>query len=155
MAKHLPTRASCTPLADEKRGCRFSVALGLRTLTLQTGDAFRHILNLDEDDMAVLVGSAAIRKLHEEREEQKKNEDNFNGSESADPLLDTDYHVRYEGALADNAIKRWLEASPRLNSMVSAPILVSTIDHLMPATEGTRGGRQIAPMLACSPRTWW
>lgn len=134
-------------LADEKRGCRFSVALGLRTLTLQTGDAFRHILNLDEDDMAVLVGSAAIRKLHEEREEQKKNEDNFNGSESADPLLDTDYHVRYEGALADNAIKRWLEASPRLNSMVSAPILVSTIDHLMPATEGTRGGRQIAPML--------
>ena len=134
-------------LADEKRGCRFSVALGLRTLTLQTGDAFRQILNLDEDDMAVLVGSAAIRKLHEDREEQKKNEDNFSGSESAEPLLDTDYHVRYEGALADNAIKRWLEASPRLNSMVSAPILVSTIDHLMPATEGTRGGRQIAPML--------
>ena len=134
-------------LADEKRGCRFSVALGLRTLTLQTGDAFRQILNLDEDDMAVLIGSAAIRKLHEDREEQKKNEEKFSGSESAEPLLDTDYHVRYEGALADNAIKRWLEASPRLNSMVSAPILVSTIDHLMPATEGTRGGRQIAPML--------
>ena len=134
-------------LADEKRGCRFSVALGLRTLTLQTGDAFRQILDLDEDDMAVLVGSAAIRKLHEDREEQKKDEDNFSGSESADPLLDTDYHVRYEGALADNAIKHWLEASPRLNSMVSAPILVSTIDHLMPATEGTRGGKQIAPML--------
>ena len=134
-------------LADEKRGCRFSVALGLRTLTLQTGDAFRQILNLEEDDMAVLIGSAAVRKLHEDREEQKKNEDNFSGSESADPLVDTDYHVRYEGALADNAIKRWLEASPRLNSMVSAPILVSTIDHLMPATEGTRGGRQIAPML--------
>ena len=134
-------------LADEKRGCRFSVALGLRTLTLQTGDAFRQILDLDEDDMAVLVGSAAIRKLHEDREEQKKDEDNFSGSESADPLLDTDYHVRYEGALADNAIKHWLEASPRLNKMVSAPILVSTIDHLIPATEGTRGGRQIAPML--------
>ncbi len=135
-------------LADEKRGCRFSVALGLRTLTLQTGDAFRQILNLDEDDMAVLIGSAAIRKLHEDREEQKKNEDSFSGSESADPLVDTDYHVRYEGALADSAIKRWLKkASPKLNKMVSAPILVSTIDHLMPATEGTRGGRQIAPML--------
>ena len=131
-------------LADEKRGCRFSVALGLRTLTLQTGDAFRQILNLDEDDMAVLIGSATVRKLHEEK---KKDEDNFSGSESADPLLDTDYHVRYEGALADNALKHWLEASPKLNRMVSAPILVSTIDHLMPVTEGTRGGRQIAPML--------
>ena len=136
-------------LADEKRGCRFSVALGLRTLTLQTGDAFRQILNLEEDDMAVLIGSAAIRKLHEDREEQKKNEDNFSGSESADPLLDTDYYVRYEGALADNAIKRWLESpsNNKLNSLVSAPILVSTIDHLIPATEGTRGGKQIAPML--------
>ena len=133
-------------LADEKRGCRFSVALGLRTLTLQTGDAFRQILHVDEDDMAVLIGSAAVRKLHEEKE-KKKDEDNFSGSESADPLLDTDYHVRYEGALADTAIKRWLEASPKLNRLVSAPILVSTIDHLMPATEGTRGGRQIAPML--------
>lgn len=134
-------------LADEKRGCRFSVALGLRTLTLQTGDAFRQILNLDEDDMAVLIGSAAIRKLHEENTAEQENKENFSGSESAEPLLDTDYHVRYEGALADTAIKRWLEASPRLNRMVSAPILVSTIDHLMPATEGTRGGRQIAPML--------
>lgn len=134
-------------LADEKRGCRFSVALGLRTLTLQTGDAFRQILNLDEDDMAVLIGSAAIRKLHEDKEGEQKNEENFSGSESADPLLDTDYHVRYEGALADNALKRWLEASPKLNRMVSAPILVSTIDHLMPVTEGTRGGKQIAPML--------
>ncbi len=131
-------------LADEKRGCRFSVALGLRTLTLQTGDAFRQILNLDEDDIAVLIGSAAVRNLHEEKQ---KNEDNFSGSESADPLVDTDYHVRYEGALADTALKHWLEASPKLNSMVSAPILVSTIDHLMPATEGARGGRQIAPML--------
>lgn len=31
--------------------------------------------------------------------------------------------------------------------MISAPVLVSTIDYLIPATEGVRGGRQIAPML--------
>ena len=135
-------------LADEKRGCRFSVALGLRTLTLQTGDAFRQILGLDEDDMAVLIGSTAIRKLYEEQhEEEINNAGHFSGSESAEPVVDTGYHVRYEGALADTALKRWLEASPKLNSLVSAPILVSTIDHLIPATEGTRGGRQIAPML--------
>lgn len=28
-------------LADEALGCRFSIALGLRTLTLQTGDALK------------------------------------------------------------------------------------------------------------------
>jgi CRISPR-associated endonuclease/helicase Cas3 len=32
-------------LADEKLGCRFSIALGLRTLTLQTGDALRDRFN--------------------------------------------------------------------------------------------------------------
>lgn len=31
--------------------------------------------------------------------------------------------------------------------MLHAPVLVSTIDHLTPATEGVRGGKQIAPML--------
>jgi len=44
-------------LADEKTGCRFSVALGLRTLTLQTGDALREKLSLDSDDLAVMIGS--------------------------------------------------------------------------------------------------
>ncbi len=138
-------------LADEKRGCRFSVALGLRTLTLQTGDAFRQRMLLDEDDMAVMIGSAAVRKLHEdqvaekEKEEQEK-PDRFTGSESAE-ALDDDYYIIYDEALADTALKRWLKASPKADRMVGAPILVSTIDHLMPATEGTRGGRQIAPML--------
>lgn len=138
-------------LADEKRGCRFSVALGLRTLTLQTGDAFRQRMRLDEDDMAVMIGSAAVRKLHEdhvaekEKEEQEK-PDRFTGSESAE-ALDDDYRVIYDEALADTALKRWLKASPEADRMVGVPVLVSTIDHLMPATEGTRGGRQIAPML--------
>ena len=37
--------------------------------------------------------------------------------------------------------------NPTLLKMLSAPLLVSTIDHLIPATEGARGGKQIAPML--------
>jgi hypothetical protein len=39
----------------------------------------------------------------------------------------------------------WKE--PALNRLVSAPVLVTTVDHLMPATEGVRGGRQIPAML--------
>ncbi|MGL5036499.1 MAG: type I-F CRISPR-associated helicase Cas3f, partial [Aeromonas sp.] len=54
-------------LADEKQGCRFSVALGLRTLTLQTGDALQTKLSLDSDDLAVLIGSAAVQQLHQQR----------------------------------------------------------------------------------------
>lgn len=133
-------------LADEKLGCRFSVALGLRTLTLQTGDALAVRLSLDSDDLAVLIGSAAVQQLHEQRNREAQTESRC-GSESADPLLDANMHVRYDGALDDGPLRRWLKHTPAVHQLVSAPVLVSTIDHLIPATEGTRGGKQIAPML--------
>lgn len=131
-------------LADERRGCRFSVALGLRTLTLQTGDALRQRLHLEEDELAVLIGSQAVRQLHELRQEEQAS---GSGSESGEDLFDEDQHLLYDGDLAGSRIGLWLEHSPTLLQLVSAPILVSTIDHLIPATEGARGGKQIAPML--------
>lgn len=142
-------------LADEKLGCRFSIALGLRTLTLQTGDALKDKLKLDDDDLAVLIGSQAVRQLHNlnqsEAELAKQSEylQKSLGSESSEDLLELGHYVRYEGVLAgsDGPMHRWLQKTPKLNQLVSAPILVSTIDHLMPATEGARGGKQIAPML--------
>lgn len=132
-------------LADEKLGCRFSVALGLRTLTLQTGDALAARLSLDGDDLAVMIGSSAVQQLHQLRKVETASEPR-NGSESAEPLLGTT-HVRYDGALDDGPLRRWLKQSDGLHALVSAPVLISTIDHLIPATEGTRGGKQIAPML--------
>jgi len=137
-------------LANERTGCRFNVALGLRTLTLQTGDAFRDKLHLDDEDMAVMVGSQAVRQLHEQRtQETEEQVSRFarSGSESAEELLGQDQHLRYEGSLDDGQLSEWLKRDPRLHQLVSAPVLVSTIDYLMPATEGSRGGRQIAPML--------
>ena len=98
-------------LADEKLGCRFSVALGLRTLTLQTGDALRSRLSLDSDDLAVLIGSAAVQQLHERRTRETLSEPK-SGSESAESLLDANMHVRYDGALDDGPLRRWLKQSP-------------------------------------------
>ncbi|UAY92839.1 type I-F CRISPR-associated helicase Cas3f [Pectobacterium polaris] len=136
-------------LSDESTGCRFSVALGLRTLTLQTGDALRQRLKLDEDDLAVLIGSQAVQDLHEMRLENETHQQNTpqTGSESADPLFSEHQYVRYDGSLDDGRLKTWLERSPTLHQLLSAPVLITTIDHLMPATESLRGGHQIAPML--------
>lgn len=140
-------------LAGEKEGCRFNVALGLRTLTLQTGDAYRDILKLDDDDLAVMIGSQAVKELHELSKKQttKQAKDTQTakpdyGSESAEYFAEHMY-VSYEGEIYDGRLKHWLSSSPKLQKMISAPILVSTIDHLIPATDGLRGGKQIAPML--------
>lgn len=141
-------------LADEKLGCRFSIALGLRTLTLQTGDALRQRLHLAEDDLAVLIGSQAVLQLHEMRKSEAATKDATTalqkwqaGSESAEDLYEEHQYLRYDGSLDDGHLSKWLKLSPKLHQLLSAPVLVSTIDHLMPATEGERGGKQIAPML--------
>ncbi len=135
-------------LSNDRLGCRFNVALGLRTLTLQTGDAFKERLRLNEEDLAVLVGSQAVRQLHEQRQgEENTDLMGKNGSESAEELFASDQYVSYEGTLDDGPLKKWLQQSRRLHRLVSSPVLISTIDYLMPATEGARGGKQIAPML--------
>lgn len=132
-------------LSDEKIGCRFSILLGLRTLTLQTGDALRTRTGLGESELGVLVGSSAVRELHE----KNKEDTNQHGSASADPLVDANDHIYYEGELTQSRFGKWLgqQRSATLLKLLSAPVLVCTIDYLMPATEGARGGRQIGPML--------
>lgn len=133
-------------LADEKQGCRFSVALGLRTLTLQTGDALREKLTLAEDDLAVLIGSPSVTQLHQLNRNEPTPEE-ASGSESTEALFAEHQYVSYDGSLDDGRLSRWLKGRNTLNKLISAPVLVTTIDHLIGATEGLRGGRQIAPML--------
>lgn len=127
-----------------KGKCRFSVALGLRTLTLQTGKALANMLALRKEDYGILIGSQAVQDLF--KNQQEKEADNFNGSESSNDLS-KDQDVIYDGIVDNKILTKWLEKSPKLQKLISAPLLVSTIDHLIPATEGVRGGKQIAPML--------
>ena len=92
-------------LADPQLGARFTVALGLRTLTLQTGDAYRRRLHLGPEDLAVLVGGVATRALHEYHlgKEEKARQDN--GAESSAPLLPEHNYVHYDGSLENGPLK--------------------------------------------------
>lgn len=147
-------------LADEERGCRLSIALGLRTLTTQTGTALSKNLGLDKSEIATLIGSAAIQKLlnanqQEENlaqqqrqllEELEKTALALRGSESLDQG-DDEFEIDYPNIEPDSLLDKLFKNDAKLQKLLHAPILVSTIDHLIPATEGIRGGRQIAPML--------
>lgn len=130
-------------LGDPQRGARFSIALGLRSLTLQTGDAYRDKLKIGSDDLAVLVGGAAVRDLHDMRNADAA----ASGSESAADMMDASDYVHYDGAVADGSFNDWLAKDTRIQKLLNAPILACTIDHLMPATEARRGGHHIAPMM--------
>jgi CRISPR-associated endonuclease/helicase Cas3 len=134
-------------LADEQRGCRFTVALGLRTLTLQTGTALRERLRLGDGDLAVLTGSSAVQQLYQLAQQKEAESEAPHGSASEDALYAEHHYISYEGSLNDGRLSQWLAKDDKINRLVSAPVLVTTIDHLIPATEGLRGGKQIAPML--------
>ncbi|WP_296942112.1 type I-F CRISPR-associated helicase Cas3f [uncultured Massilia sp.] len=130
-------------LADPERGMRCAFAMGLRTLTLQTGRAFRDLLGLRDDELAIKVGGTATRELFEHYEAEAEK----TGSASRQDLIDETTHVLFEGNHDSDPLLRRIMHDPQVRSLLAAPVLVSTIDHLMPATESERGGRQIAPML--------
>lgn len=130
-------------LSDPQLGMRATYALGLRTLTLQTGRSYRNDLHLDDDELAILVGGSASRALFEFYEAQAEQ----TGSASVQDLIEEDSHVFYEGNGADHPLLSRALENPVISKLLAAPMLVCTVDHLVPATESHRAGRQIAPML--------
>lgn len=139
-------------LSDDGESLRFILALGLRTLTLQTGDEYRHRIGLKNDELAVLIGSSVVKELHDKskhkNDELPSNEDV--GSESLEMLLDEE--LDYENA----PIVDFLDAiipkhNPKLANKHKAflykPVLACTIDHIIAATETKRGGKYILPCL--------
>lgn len=131
-------------LSDPALGMRCAFAMGLRTLTLQTGQAFRHLLNLDDGELAIRVGGAPNRMLFEHFEQLAE----ATGSASRQALFDEeDGHVVYEGQHDMHPLLKRVVANPEVRKLLLAPLLVCTVDQLTPATESQRGGRQIAPML--------
>jgi CRISPR-associated endonuclease/helicase Cas3 len=135
------------------RGLRFSLALGLRTLTLQTGDEYRERLRLDETELAVMIGSSAVKVLHEQRRVSTilsggslfADELPDFGSESTEDSI-ASFDFQHDDLIPDDTIST-VVSSPKGRQLLKSPVLVCTIDHLMPAVEGTRGGRQILPLL--------
>lgn len=129
-------------LAEPATGLRCAFAIGLRTLTLQTGRSFQTDLGLSDEQLAIKVGGSANRALFDYWQQQAE----ASGSASRQALLDEGGQVLFEGHQRHPLLER-LSDDPQVRSLLAAPVLVCTVDHLTPATESLRGGRQIAPML--------
>lgn len=132
-------------LSEANNSLRYILALGLRTLTLQTGDEYRDRVGLDESELAVLIGSRAVMELHQQNKlDEAKDVGENTGSLSQEALLDE--IVDYECAIPEDGLATVLTCE-RDRKFLYAPVLVCTIDHMMAATETKRGGRYILPSL--------
>jgi CRISPR-associated endonuclease/helicase Cas3 len=131
-------------ISEEKESLRYILALGLRSLTLQTGDEYRERIGLDDTELAVLIGSKAVMQLHSHKDEEELLLEQSGGSESTESLLDED--VDFDCSIPEEGLSTLLN-SQKDKKFLYAPVLVCTIDHLMGSVETKRGGRYILPSL--------
>lgn len=152
-------------VSTDGKSLRYILALGLRTLTLQTGDEYRERIHLDRNDLAVLIGSSAVTKLHEENKEADKEKaeekkGNRKGYLSEEPLLpeeleyvdtESEEQSRFLDIFFNKTDKKGMtvneKTSKKNKAFLYKPVLAATIDHMMGAVETTRGGRYILPSL--------
>lgn len=120
---------------------RFATALNLRTLTLQTGDAYRDELGIGRDELACVIGDRVIQKLHEYGNTvQETGCMSISGKgepEDTDGNSIFDFELETLGESFD--LPDWLEPliakRPGAASMLAPPVLVSTVDTLIKAGE--------------------
>lgn len=133
---------------------RFTAALGLRSLTLQTGYAYTDPagMALPKTEVMTVVGDALYAKLNKKNDAKEA----INGSECLDDddlvILDNESDDHRKGSyLAKTLNLTETETSSLLSSqktvaMTQVPVLVCTVDHLMKAA-APRGGSDTRMML--------
>lgn len=136
-------------IANAKLACsvssrpRFAIALNLRTLTLQTGDALAGDLGLGEDELATVVGDRIVSQLHA----AGKGEDAAHAGTFETEGLATEY----DALGGEVELPEWMQVltvrRPVLRSVIGAPVLVSTIDYLINAGEPGRQGHHVSALL--------
>lgn len=113
---------------------RFTLGLGLGALALQSANEYRRDIGLGEKELGVFVG-----RRHTQRQDS--------GGEDEDlfVLEDAEYNapVSLDSHLPDAV--RWC-TSGRNRRLVSVPVAVMTIDHIMGAMTADRGGYVVAAL---------
>lgn len=134
-------------ISPDRKSLRYILALGLRSLTLQTGDSYRRQLGMDGSELAVLIGSDAVRALHE-----KSQEESDCGAESAEPWMEenVEYLDTFDGGemqFMDLFLGDTNRRADKNKALLLKPILAATIDHMMGAVQTIKGGRYMLPFL--------
>lgn len=142
------TRACARLMASASIGSRvrFSTLLNLRSLTVQTGQAYEKELGLGAKDMAVVIGGAGCTTVGEvnlSKEKARIHDDEVDpGFENIEVLSEE---------LQENYLPNWLDSflcrTPGLKKILASPVSVSTVDYLIQAAEPARQQRHILPML--------
>jgi CRISPR-associated endonuclease/helicase Cas3 len=132
------TRANVKLICALRKGknVRISSAFNLRSLTLQTFDAYSEGIGLEKgSECACLIGDPVVREIHHslrDDETGETKEEDFCGGETAVEIKGLDKLVIPEwlSREADRVSGKDGGRSVTLKKLLAAPILVSTVDFL-------------------------
>ena len=99
---------------------RLTVIQGLRTLTLQTGTAYTNLKIFKEEDINVLIGSKSITDIYQTYNKEEKVDEPELSIDRQSNFKDKDYFSR------------------NVANFLDTPILISTIDYMIKATDYRR-----------------
>lgn len=112
-------------LTPDDQPMRVAAGFNLRTLTLQTHDAFRIQMGMRGEEVACVIGDNLTRDLHD-----------LNTDENDEEVDGLDYEVHGSGGGEQPEWLRRLGAKDgSLDDLIGTPVLVSTMDYLVNAGE--------------------
>lgn len=139
-------RAACAVGNIEGNGVRFATALNLRTLTLQTGDAYSQQLEIPKDEMSCVIGDTLTLALHAYQKSlmqsvastARSRDDAVIDDDENPPEQDYEASGAFEYHNAPDWLAHFLNTKPGMGAVIGSPVLVSTIDFLIAAGEPHR-----------------
>ena len=129
-------------MKNVSKNLRFTLALGLRSLTLQSGKSYQENLKLHDHHVATIIGSTITKSIFDledkEREEGPANEEEILGAEGfSEYEKQNPYEVEYHPLKSDPNLEKVFGGAKAVK-MLSSPILVATVDHIIHCTEMSR-----------------
>ncbi|XOZ34854.1 HD domain-containing protein [Halomonadaceae bacterium KBTZ08] len=132
-------------LTPEGMPCRLSIALNLRTLTLQTADALKEApAALRDDEVNCLIGDRLTQAFHTT---PNTDEDDGATDNEADRAIDMAHELQLQAP-------QWLEDwcrnqkdSTQTKAFLMAPALVSTTDYLVKAGDPSAQNHHVRALL--------
>lgn len=132
------TVAAARIMAMLSKELRYSLALGLRSLTLQAGKDYedKARIGFEKNQLAVMVGSKVSQALFEQQQKADIQQDvGDNGTFNEGIAEDDD--ITYDGDIG-NLKDRFPALTDKQLKILATPVLIATVDHIIAPTDGRR-----------------
>lgn len=136
------TRGCARIMATISPELRYTVVIGLRSLTLQTGQVYRKELELTAAQLTVLVGESFIKRLMQYDESSAQGSESLAAENEKGLTVDGDPDVH----LLPQALSILLDRKIKQQKLLASPVVVCTADHLTAAADARRGSHLIATL---------